>query len=65
MILPGEGQTLVRELEPDVRFVGVAVFYRDFETAGWRALAPVPPNETAQLTALLDALSVSLTPSEP
>lgn len=65
MLLPGEGQNLLRRLEPDTRFVGVAVFYRDFETAGWRALAPVAPDGTTKLTASVEALSVSLTPSEP
>ncbi|WP_162912975.1 type VI secretion system lipoprotein TssJ [Rhodospirillaceae bacterium SYSU D60014] len=65
MLLPGEGQTLRRELEPDTRFVGVAVFYRDFETAGWRAVAPVAPNGTTEITASVGALSVSLDPSEP
>ncbi len=64
VLLPGQAQTLVRELSPDARFLGVAVFYRKFDGAQWHAVAPVPPNQTTKLDALVGALSVSLVPDE-
>lgn len=62
VVLPGQAQTLSRELKPDVRFLGVAVFFRKFDEAEWRALAPVPPNQTTPMTLSLGPLSVSLAP---
>jgi len=63
MISPGASQTVSRELRDDVRFLGLAASYRDIETAVWRGVVAVPPNQTTAVQALLGANSVALSAS--
>ena len=57
---PGNTKTLTREPRADVRFLGVAASYRNIDSAVWRAVVAVPPNETSLLEAQLGAQAVTL-----
>lgn len=58
-VQPGGSQSLRMQLEPEVRFLGVAVAFRDIEQANWLALVPLgdaagrtePGRATIKLTA--------------
>ncbi len=63
MISPGASQAVTRELRDDVRFLGLAASYRDIESAVWRGVVAVPPNQTTAVQALLGANSVTLSAS--
>ncbi len=63
MISPGTSQAVSRELRDDVRFLGLAASYRDIESAVWRGVVAVPPNQTTAVQALLGANSVALSAS--
>jgi type VI secretion system protein VasD len=65
VVTPGGSQTVMREFEPQGRFIGVVAAFRDIDAASWRAYAPVPQNQTTPMTATVDALSVTLSPGEP
>ncbi len=60
---PGTTKTLAREPRADVRFLGVAASYREIDSAVWRAVVAVPPNQTTAVQALLGANSVALSAS--
>ncbi len=60
MILPGENKSVDRELRPDVRFLGLVASYRDIESAVWRGIVAVPPNQTTAVAANLSVNAVSL-----
>ena len=59
-INPGASQTVLSELSPDARFVGVAAAFYDIDGAEWRATLPIPPNETTAVTASIGEKSVAL-----
>jgi type VI secretion system protein VasD len=59
-ISPGENKAVDREVRPDVRFLGLVVSYRDIESAVWRGIVAVPPNQTTVVAADLSANAVSL-----
>lgn len=63
MISPGASQAVSRELRGDVRFLGLVASYRDIESAVWRGVVAVPPNQTTAVQALLGANSVALSAS--
>ena len=63
VVTPGGAQTVLREFEPQGRFIGVVAAFRDIDAASWRAYAPVPPNQTTPLTAQIDTLSITLFPA--
>jgi type VI secretion system protein VasD len=63
MISPGASQAVTRELRDDVRFLGLAASYRDIESAVWRGVVAVPPNQTTAVQAVLGANSVALSAS--
>ncbi len=63
MISPGTSQAVSRELRDDVRFLGLAASYRDIESAVWRGVVAVPPNQTTAVQALLGANTVALSAS--
>ena len=57
---PGASQTVLLELAPDARVVGVVAAYYDIDNAVWRATAPVEAGEKNEITATIGALAVSL-----
>ncbi len=59
-ISPNGSQTVVSELAPDARFIGVAAAFYQIDTAQWRATLPIPPNETTAVTASIGETSVTL-----
>ena len=59
-ISPGASQTVMSELSPDARFIGVAAAFYNIDGAEWRATVAVPPNETTVVTANIGELSVAL-----
>jgi type VI secretion system protein VasD len=61
-VVPDSSRTLVRQVDPQTRFIGLIVAYRSLDQADWRALAPLPANLTTRLQARLDSLAVTLTP---
>lgn len=59
-----DGRGAVRfQLDPKVRFVGVAAAFRDFRNARWRAIVAVPeqpePGSTIRLLVSVDGLAVT------
>ena len=60
VLAPGDVKLFEREMEPNERFIGVVAAYRGIGQANWRAAAPVPPQHTTNLTALLDSNAVRL-----
>ena len=59
-LTPGSVQNVRRELRPEARFLGVVAAYRAYDQAVWRAVVPVPPNQTTPLTADVGPLAVTL-----
>ena len=57
---PGERTTVSVDFNQDVRFVGIAAFFRDYDTAQWRVVIPAPLKGDG--TILVDRNSVSYTP---
>lgn len=52
---PGSRRNYQRELDDGVRFIGVAVAFRNIDTANWRAWYEVMPNRTTLLRAIIGA----------
>ena len=59
-VAPGDTKTVTIEFKPNAKFLGVIVAFRSIDRATWRADAPVPANQTTNVTATIDALSVKL-----
>lgn len=53
-VAPGSVQRLEREFEPEARHLGIVAAFREIDRASWRAHAPVPPNQTTRLVALIE-----------
>ena len=62
-ISPGENKSVDREVRSDVRFLGLVASYRDIESAVWRGIVAVPPNQTTAVAANLSVNAVSLSAS--
>jgi type VI secretion system protein VasD len=60
MVVPGETAERTFELPDGTAELGVTAAFRQVETAGWRASAPVVPNEVNTLTATVGANEVRL-----
>ena len=58
--IPGEPQFVVSEVDPDARYLGLAVAFSDIDSANWKATVPISPNKTTAVTANIGALTVSL-----
>lgn len=56
---PGASQTVVRELSPDARYLGLVAAFYDIDSAVWRDTVAVPPNKTTAVTATIGALSAA------
>jgi type VI secretion system protein VasD len=52
-----------REVRADVRFIGLVASYRNIESAVWRGIVAVPPNQTTAIAADLSVNAVSLSAS--
>src|SRR3954454_21470214 len=63
IVRPGEHQTVKPALAKDVRFLGVAVLFRDIDQAKWRAMAPLAASGPNRLTLKIDGIEVSLAPT--
>jgi type VI secretion system protein VasD len=57
---PGETRPYQRQLQPDTKFIGVVVGFRDIEHARWRESAPVPPKRTVNIVLGLERTAVSV-----
>lgn len=57
---PGASQTVISEVNPDTRYLGLVAAFYNIDAATWRDTVPVPPNETTAVTANIGAMSVTL-----
>jgi type VI secretion system protein VasD len=60
VLAPRETKTVTRELKPGVRFIGVAVLFRDIDRAQWRVVSPVAATGTTRRAPTIGALSAKL-----
>ena len=60
VIVPGKSTKKIFELPPGTSDVGVAVAYRQIDTAKWRASAPVTANAVTLLNATIGANAVNI-----
>jgi type VI secretion system protein VasD len=60
VLRPGETEPFARNLKPETRFLGVMAAYQDIDRATWRALVPVPPEQTTAMTVALNRLDLSV-----
>lgn len=58
--VPGQSTQKTFELPPGTAGIGVAVAYRKFNTAKWRASAPIKANETTPLKATVGSNQVTI-----
>jgi type VI secretion system protein VasD len=63
IVRPGEHRTMKPELAKEVRFLGVAVLFRDIDQAKWRATAPLAVSGPNRLTLKIDGIEASLAPA--
>jgi type VI secretion system protein VasD len=63
-ILPGETKNFERQLKADSKFIAVFGAYRDVERAGWRAVMPIAPAKTTQVTINANRRAVAITGKE-
>ncbi|QYZ67385.1 MAG: type VI secretion system lipoprotein TssJ [Gammaproteobacteria bacterium (ex Lamellibrachia satsuma)] len=64
-VKPGETLPLLRELDPQTRFVGVMAAFRDLNNAIWRATAPIALHQVNAYTILLGRGEVSISETKP
>lgn len=57
---PGSSQTVLLQLAPDARVVGIVAAYYDIANAVWRATAPVEPGKLNPITVTVGAQAVSV-----
>jgi type VI secretion system protein VasD len=60
VLSPGETRTITRELKKGVRFIGIAVLFRDIDRSRWRAIAQVGVSGPTKLTLRVNGLSAAL-----
>jgi type VI secretion system protein VasD len=58
---PGETRPYKRQLQPDTKFFGVVVAFRDLENSRWRQAVPVPAKREVTLTVGVEARAVTVT----
>lgn len=59
-LIVDSSKTVVHELAPESRFIGIVAEFFLIDTAVWKATVPIPANETTVLTANIGASSVAL-----
>jgi type VI secretion system protein VasD len=60
VLAPRETRTITRELKPGVRYIGIAVMFRDIDRAQWRATSSVAATGTSRRFLTIIALSAKL-----
>lgn len=60
---PGENRTITLSPKSGVRFLGVAVLFRDIDRAIWRAVAPVAASGLTKLTLTITGNTAKLAPA--
>ena len=60
VIVPGKSTKKIFELPKDTAGVGIAVGYRDIDTAKWRVSGDVKPNEVTLMKATVGANAITL-----
>jgi len=50
VVRPGETRTLALSPKPGVRYIGVAVLFREIDRSQWRAVASIAPSGLTRLT---------------
>lgn len=63
IVRPGQHLAITRDLPKGVRFLGVAVLFRDIDRAKWRAVAPLAPSGPNRLTLTVDGIEAKLAPT--
>jgi type VI secretion system protein VasD len=59
-ISPGASQTVVSEVSPDTRYLGVVAAFYNIDASTWRGTVPVPANKTTAVTANIGPASVTV-----
>ncbi|MGI9499964.1 MAG: type VI secretion system lipoprotein TssJ [Geminicoccaceae bacterium] len=62
-VMPLDEVTVERQLQPTTRFIGVVAAYREIDKAAWRAIAPIEPNRTNNLTIRLELTGIAIGPA--
>jgi type VI secretion system protein VasD len=57
---PGEAEELEHEFQTGSRYVGVVAAYHDLNSVSWHAVKPVEPNQTTELTIIVDREKVAI-----
>lgn len=60
VVRPGETRKITLTPKPGVRFIGVAVLFRDIDRAQWRALSPIAESGTTRLALTLSGNNAAL-----
>lgn len=60
LIRPGETRKVVLTPKAGVRFVGIAVMFRDIDRAQWRAVAPIAETGPTKLALAIRGLTATL-----
>jgi len=60
LIRPGETRKVVLTPKPGVRFVGIAVMFRDIDRAQWRLVAPIAESGPTRLALVVRGLTAAL-----
>jgi type VI secretion system protein VasD len=63
VLAPRETRELTREMRNGVRFLGVAVGFRDIDRATWRLVQPVAASGTTRLRLTIDGTTARLAPA--
>ena len=62
VLRPGENRTVTLSPKAGVRFLGVAVLFRDIDHATWRAVAPVAASGLTKLSLTISGNTAKLVP---
>jgi type VI secretion system protein VasD len=65
VLRPGETKPLVRQTQPDTKYLAVLVGFRDMEKSRSRAVAVLEPNKVNRWLIKVEALSVGILPAPP
>jgi type VI secretion system protein VasD len=65
VLRPGETKPLVRQTQPDTKYLAVLVGFRDMEKSRSRAVAVIEPNKVNRWLIKVEALSVGILPAPP
>lgn len=63
VVRPGENRTMTLSPKTGVRFLGVAVLFREIDGAAWRAVAPVAASGPTKLVLTISGNKAKLVPA--